>query len=184
MRAQLPIAPRALGYLAAGSLALSGCGQPANTLEGSMDEIASLQFDTTVVRADSNVLVVEYDRHPNGAVVDGGSATADNFDVAFKMSVLIAGLTLSKGLVIDLTSRLPDGTPRVACSRAQTDDPRREFPPIVRGTLVLDSAVNYDQVATGHFDILFGIGGDLGEGRTVNGTFSVAVENANPGSSS
>ena len=176
---------RAGWVLGAALLGLCACGKPENSLVGSVDELASLQFDSVVVRADGDVLVIEYDRHPNGLVSDGGVAGGtDGFDVAFKMTVLINGLTLSQGLDIDLTSHLADGTARVACSRSQTDDPRRAFPPIKRGDLVLDSSVNYDQVAVGHFDILFDEGGDVGEGRTVTGTFSAAVQNANPGSSS
>ena len=89
---------------------------------------------------------------------------------------------LDQGLDVDLTSTLLDGSLRTSCLRSVGQDPRRNLPLIQRGDLVLDSNVNLDQTASGHFHILFGQGGELGEGRTVDGTFSAVVANAEPGS--
>ncbi|MBS2031325.1 MAG: hypothetical protein JST54_25725 [Deltaproteobacteria bacterium] len=163
----------------AGSTLLPSCGGGGNSLTGSLDEISPLTFDSVVVRASPDVLVVEYDNHPLGTV-DGGASGGT--DVAFKIAINIDGLTLNKGLDIDLTSALNDGTPRVACTRAVGQDPRRDLPPVARGDLVLDSDVNYDANASGHFHVLFAEGGQIGEGRTVDGTFSAVVQNADPGS--
>lgn len=163
----------------AGAVLLPGCSGGGNTLTGSLDEISPLTFDAVIVRASPDVLVVEYDNHPLGSV-DGGATGGT--DVTFKMAINIDGFQLNKGLDIDLTSSLNDGTPRVACTRAVGQDPRRDLPPIERGDLVLDSNVNYDQTTSGHFHVLFAEGGQIGEGRTVDGTFSATVQNADPGS--
>lgn len=162
------------------ALGLCGCSQPPNSLTGSLDEIASLQFDSTVVRASPDVLVVEYDRFPQGGAGDAGAGGGT--DIPFKMSVKITGLQLNKDLTIDLTSATADGLARTSCVRSVSNDPRRDLPPIKRGELVLDSDVNIGKVATGHFHILFGEGGQIGEGRTVDGTFSAPAQDANPGS--
>jgi hypothetical protein len=176
VKKQLAIALGALGFV--------GCGQPANSLTGSLDEIAPLQFDSTVVRADPDVLVIEYDRFPQaqGTQVDAGPAAtgAGGTDVVFKVAIQIAGLQLNKDLDLDLTSATSDGTPRTSCTRAVGTDPRRDLPPVKRGELVRDSDVNIGQPAKGHFHILFGEGGEIGEGRTVDGTFSAPAQDANP----
>jgi hypothetical protein len=166
------------------ALGLWGCGSGSNSLTGSLDEVAPLEFEAVVVRASNNVLVLEYDGFPQGTTgdADGGSGGAGGTDVVFKMAVNIQGLKLDNGLDVDLTSRLDDGSPRVACTRAVGDDPRRELPPIQMGNLILDSDVNIGQNASGHFHILFGEGGQVGEGRTVNGTFSAPTQDADPGS--
>jgi len=163
----------------AGSMLVPSCGGASNSLTGSLDEISPLTFDSVVIRASPDVLVVEYDNHPLGTA-DGGAGGGT--DVTFKIAINIDGLTLNKGLDIDLTSSLNDGTPRVSCTRAIGEDPRRDFPAIERGDLVLDSDVNYNQTASGHFHVLFAEGGQIGEGRTVDGTFSASVQQADPGS--
>lgn len=175
---------RRVAIALAAAVGLAGCNGPANALTGSLDEVAPLQFDTVVVRASPGVLVLEYDRFPQGGAADGGLSAAGGTEVVFKMTVLIAGLQLNKGLTIDLTSTTPDGTPRTSCGRAVGTDPRRDLPPITRGTLVLDSDVNLGAQAQGHFNILFGEGGQIGEGRTVDGSFSAPAQDANPGSQS
>ena len=171
-----------LAFALAASLALPACGGP-NQLTGSLDAVAPLQFDAVTVRVDPHVLAVEFDRSAvsDVAVADGGQAAGA--DVAFKMAVNIDGLQLDQGLSVDLAAPLEDGRVRASCTRAVGTDPRRDLPPIKRGTLVLDANVNYDQVATGHFHILFDMGGDIGEGRTVNGRFRAVAQNADPGSS-
>lgn len=177
----MPLTVRALSFgmavVASGAL-LGGCAGAPNSLSGSLDEVAPLHVDTTQVRASPEVLVVEYDAFPQGDR-DGGASGGT--DVVFKLVVDIGGLQLNKDLAIDLASVLPDGTPRVTASRAVGQDPRRDLPRIKRGQLVLESDVNVGQVASGNFHLLFAEGGQVGEGRTVEGHFQAPVADANPG---
>jgi hypothetical protein len=161
---------RAIGVGALG-LGLASCGQPDNSLQGSMNEVAPLTFTTTVVRANSNALVVEYQNFPKG----GGN------DVTFKMVIDIANLTLVKNLPIDLSERLQDGNYRATFSRAVGTDPRRNLPTVKLGELDLDSDIIVGAQARGHFHILFAEGGQVGEGRTVEGTFSAPTQDVLPG---
>jgi hypothetical protein len=152
-------------------LLLAGCPQAANSLTGSLGEVAPLDFTTVAVRASDTALVVEYQKVPQGGTAD----------IIFKLVINPVNLQLNQGLSIDLAELLADGSSRANCIRAVTNDPRRVFPPIKHGELILDSDVNIGKTASGHFNLLFGEGGDLGEGRTVEGTFSAEVGDAAPG---
>jgi hypothetical protein len=177
VRAALHRSPH--GLLAAalgGVLGAMGCGSPANTLTGSLGEVVPYDFDSVSLKADDSTFVVEYDRGVP-ADADGGAGG----DVIFKMAVNIDGLKLNKDLVVDLAMPAADGSPRVACTRSVGTDPRRKLPPLQRGTLTLHSDINFNLTGTGELHILFGEGGDVGEGRTVDATFSANVQNANSG---
>jgi hypothetical protein len=157
------------GGLAAVSM---GSCSPPNTLSGSLDSLTSLQFTSVNVRASSTAMVIEYDQ-----------PDATSTDVVFKLVINPENLTLSQGLQIDLSELIDPVTPRATASRSIASDPRTQLPPILRGQLTLNDDVSVGGVASGSFYILFGQGGQLGEGTTVNGSFQATVADTNPGAS-
>jgi hypothetical protein len=157
--------------LATALLGLAACAAPPDTLQGSLDEVAPLAFQTVAVRVNPSILVVEYQFVPKG----GGA------EVPLKMVVTPPdGVPLANGVKINLAEFDVDGNPRAVCSRSAADDPRTRLPPIKLGELDLTSNFAPGSTATGTFHILFGEGGDIGEGRTVDGTFSVTASDPNP----
>ncbi len=152
----------------------AGCAAPPNSLEGSLGALVNLTFQKEEVQVSSSILLIQYQYTPGG----GG------LEIPFQLEMTPpAGAALAEGTVLDLTGLKPDGTPIVSCTRAFTNDPRTELPPIKNGKLTLTSNFAIGAVASGTFDILFGEGGDVGEGTTLNGTFStVAVAPTNQGS--
>ncbi len=144
----------------------AGCSPP-NTLQGSLGELVSLSFEKVEVQASSPLLLIQYQHTPTG----GG------LEVPFQLELTPPpGQPLANGVQLDLSLKDADGTPRVSTSREATNDPRHTLPPIKFGALTLTSNFAPGATASGQFHILFGAGGDVGEGRTVDGTFSVIAQ--------
>jgi len=59
-----------------------------------------------------------------------------------------------------------------------SNDPRHDFPALVRGSIRLDQAAVVGQKVSGTFSVLFGPGGSLGSGRTAFGDFTATLTEA------
>jgi hypothetical protein len=151
----------------AGLLASVAACSPPNTLQGSLGELVDLTFEKVEVQASSNLLLIQYQHTPHG----GG------LEVPFQLELTPPpGQPLADGVQLDLSKTDADGNPLVSTSREAPNDPRHTLPPIKLGTLTLTSNFAPGSTASGQFHILFGTGGDVGEGRTVDGTFSVTAQ--------
>jgi hypothetical protein len=146
-------------------LGLAACAPP-NTLQGSLSELTPLTFEKVSVQVSSSILVLQYQHTPPG----GGQA------IPFQLVLTPPpGQALAAGTKIDLAQMGTNEMPVAVCSREAPMDPRHNLPPIKVGELDLTSNYSVGATASGEFHILFGEGGDVGEGRTVDGTFSVAA---------
>ena len=147
---------------------------PPNTLQGSLSELVDLTFEKVEVQVSPNLLLIQFQHSPKG----GG------LEIPFQMELTPPpGKALANGVVLDLSKIDGNGNPETRCSREATNDPRHTLPPVKIGSLTLATDFAPGDTAAGEFHILFGTGGDVGEGRTLNGTFSVqAVAPSNQGS--
>jgi len=151
------------------ALLVAGCGA-GNSLEGSLSDQVSLAFDEVQVQRSATALAVAYLRSPPGG---GGK------DTVLKVVAATEGLDLARGLTIDLTQKLADGTTvRGSFTRAVSGDARRDFPPLVRGLIRFDGAPALGAKVSGSFSALFAQGGSVGAGRTAFGDFSAGVTEA------
>lgn len=156
-------APRHAGArrLAAALLAVAaGCGS-GNTLEGSLGEILSLDFEEAEVAVTETEVVLSYWR-PKG----------EGRDVVFKLVVNILPGDVVSNQEYELEP-LPDGAAFAVCTRAVADDPIHTLAAVRRGRFLLDAAPAVDRPVAGHFRVTLGEGGDAGKGRTAFGDFKV-----------
>ena len=163
---------------------------PANSLQGSMDELVkSLDFNQVTIKLAQNQLVVSYlDTSDGGALTMPFQLTVDSPDSGFQANstVLVSGLAQDGGIDAGATDAgLGDGGATVAdggevvfaqASRSVADDPRM-FSPIDRGHIDLNQLPVVGQQLSGDFFVVFTYqtDGTLGSGRTVYGNFSATV---------
>ena len=153
---------------AIGALMLVGCS--GNSLQGSLEmDVTSLAFSSIVIEETSSTsgteVAVQYEDE-----LDAGTGN----NIVLSIIVNISDLNLTHGGTIDLTQTLPDGTPRGQFSRSVSDD-SRTFPPIVHGSISFDQDPVLNAKVSGSFDVLWGQGGQLGNGETAYGNFSGVV---------
>lgn len=152
-----------------GAALLTACS-PANTLQGSLEDEVSLSFKSVQVQETGSTVSLSY-MNP----VAGTSGQ----DIVLEIVASTAGLDLTNGGTLNLLDVLPDGSLRGSVTRAVANDSRRDFPPLVRGSLVFADNPTIGAKVTGTFSLLFSSqGGDLGAGRTVFGNFAATVQNA------
>jgi hypothetical protein len=150
-------------------LALAGCGAP-NTLEGSLGDQVSLTFDTVEIQRSPTAIAVAYLK----ALPGGGG-----HDTVLELVATVDAATLEKAGSINLVEKVGDGL-RGAATRAVSGDPRRDLPPLVRGTLAFEGAATSGKSVSGSFSVLFDQGGSVGAGRTAFGDFTATVAEAAP----
>jgi hypothetical protein len=148
---------------------LLGACSPANSLQGSMEDLTSLTFTTVEVKLQQTpqqALVVEYTDF-----VDAGSG-----NIPFELTVDITGVHLDAGFSILLDGGTAAGNPIGVASRSVLDD-QRTFSPIDRGYITLDTPVTLGAAASGSFFtvFLYETDGSLGTGHTVYGNFQAKV---------
>jgi len=147
----------------------SGCGA-GSTLEGSLSEDVSLQFDQVQLQRSTDAVALLYLR-----AVPGGTGN----DIIFKLTATTTGLSLDAPVSIDLAEKIGTST-RGAAERVVSGDGRGALPMIARGTLHFSSAPAIGSSVSGNFNLLFPPGGTgtVGAGRTVFGNFSATVMGA------
>jgi hypothetical protein len=159
--------------LAAAAVALlASCG-PDNALGGSVGAVFPLETSRVQVAVNDEALQVTY-------LLNRGVF----LDVVARVSVSLRDVALRPGVVVPLGGLTGDGgvgpapVQRCTVTHAPGGEPVRALPPVVRGDLVLRQGGAPGQLTRGDFSMLFASeGGDLGQGRTLSGSFSaVAVD--------
>ncbi len=137
------------------------CG-PDNGLTGSMDAVIPLDVGRSEVFLNAEALQVTYYRN-RGVFLD----------VVARVTVYVKDLQVGVGKKIELAGEWRPGSPRTSVAHAPGGEPVRSFPRVKRGDLVLTEGVEIGKPVRGNFAMLFeSEGGDLGFGRTLNGTFA------------
>jgi hypothetical protein len=160
-------------------LALWTCG-PANApkakLEGSLLTVMNLDYDDAVLSYDGTQFVVSFRRRQGLAMGDCVSAVAAcDTPLAVTARFEPMGLpdggpdTLVGGRRYDLTEVLSNGSQRGTVSRNVLDDPRRTFPPLRVGSIMLKNVPQQGQGlnAAGDFHVTFQNGVEFASGKTV-----------------
>lgn len=143
--------------------ALTGCGAE-NTLGGSVGELFPLTVSTVdVLRNDYAVQVTYY-------------ANRGTFlDVVARIVVSTKDIDLQRGVKITLEGESEPGHQRTSVAHAPGGEAVRNFPNVKKGDMVITEIGLEGQPSKGNFSMLFDFkGGDLGQGRTLTGSFSVA----------
>lgn len=128
----------------------TACGDPANTLTGSISELLALEFDSVRIRKQGDTLLIEY--------LEGEQS------VICKVALDTSGLPLRDGAIINGDLFLQ----RVVIQRAA--ETSTEFPPVTGGQIKFER-YQFQNGGTmdGEFDALFN------NGRTLFGTFEETV---------
>jgi len=175
-RAAVPIAAAVLGVALA-------CGP--NKIEGSLQEILDLTYRDIKLGFAGDQIAVRWTR-PRGS----------GQDTVLEVSEKLDGLTVRTGDYVDLAAPLPDfalndagidgGTllpdggivdqQRGLVTRDVFNDPRKTFPLISDGFMVLYDVPRDGGVVNGSFSVTFQRCVDFGCGRTVFGDFKATVQ--------
>jgi hypothetical protein len=168
---------------------LSLACSPANSLQGSMSSLVSLNFNQVTVKLAQNQLVVSYlENNDGGSLSMPFQLAVDAPDGGFQANstLLVSGLAQDGGPDAGTTDGgLEDGGEPVddggvlvyaAANRSVPTDPRA-FSPIDRGHIDLNQQPVVGQSVSGDFFVVFTYqtDGSLGSGRTVYGNFSATV---------
>ena len=161
---------RAAAAVAACALAFVGCA-PDNTLSGSLGELLSLDVSRMEVRRNDQALQVTYLRN-RGIFLD----------VVARLSVSLEDLTIVPGARIPLEGQTDAGTWRASVVHAPGGEPVRNLPNVKKGDMVVLEGGQIGEMTKGNFSMVFeSEGGDLGQGRTLVGTFAGTAMDAGYG---
>ena len=141
---------------------LTGCGAD-NSLSGSVSELFPLTVSTVdVLRNDYAFQVTYY-------------ANRGTFlDVVARIVVSTKDIELKRGVGIRLDGESEPGHQRTSVAHAPGGEATRTFPNVKRGDMVITEVGFEGQPSKGNFSMSFeSMGGDLGQGRTLVGNFSV-----------
>jgi hypothetical protein len=175
---------RAISALAAALLVLGLACSPQK-VEGSLQELLDLRFQDIKLRFAGDQVAVRWTR-PRGSGEDAVLVVSEKLD----------GLTVRTGDVVDLAEPLPDfaladaGIPdggvlpdggiapqqRGVVTRDVFGDPRKTFPLISDGFMVLYDVPADGGTVSGTFSVTFARCVDFGCGRTVFGDFKAKVQ--------
>lgn len=150
-----------------GAWLVSGCGGD-NQLGGSVGELFPLSVSKVeVLRNDQALQMIYYSNH-------------DTFlDVVVRITVSTkevdgGTLELKRGVSLVLDGESEPGHQRTAVAHVPGGEAVRNFPNLRKGDLKLDEIGIEGLPSKGNFSMLFdSVGGDIGQGRTLTGTFSV-----------
>lgn len=147
------------------ALMLAGCGPGrGGALEGSLSVVLDLTYKEARVELSEQEVSVSFVR-PKGS----------GEDTVLKVTARLEGVALEPGVALDLAEPLSAGGQRGVVSRNVLDDPRRDFPPLQRGRLLLEGAVTPGARVPGEVSATFENGTELASGRTVFGSFEGSV---------
>ncbi|WP_224242086.1 hypothetical protein [Hyalangium gracile] len=159
------MSPRILPALALAGL-LTGCGQGPH-LEGSVTPLLDLHYEKAEALADEDEASVRF-----------LTAQGSGENTILKVAARLDRLQLTPGTPIDLAELLgeeEDAPQRGTVSRSVLDEPARDFPRILRGTLTFDGALTPAAKVPGSFHVTFVNGTDVYSGRTIFGRFEATV---------
>jgi hypothetical protein len=142
------------------ALASGACG-PDNGLSGSVSEVFPLDVSRVEVARNAEALQVTY-------FLNRGLF----LDVVARVSVLVEDVVVKPGLELALAGASDAGVLRCVVVHAPGGEPVRTLPLVKRGQLDLSQGGQAGELTRGSFSIAFEqTGGDLGGGRTLDGTF-------------
>ncbi|MFZ5468627.1 MAG: hypothetical protein ACOZIN_04240 [Myxococcota bacterium] len=150
---------------------MSACGSlgnepdPKHRLEGSLTVMMDLGYDEAQVDLTTNEVAVRFVR-------DQGAGQ----DTVLKVAADLLGAVVEAGASLDLAEISPSGAQRGSVSRDVLDDPRRDFPPLVRGRLLFNRSPISGERVPGEFNVTFENGTEVASGRTAFGTFEATVQ--------
>lgn len=151
-------------------------------LEGSLSQVMDLGYDEAKVEfaADLNdVALVFLRRRPSDiSAFDGGAdLEAGSRDVAFQITYRLIDQMYPLNTRYDLAEAYGDGgvSQRGVASRNVLNDPRKMFPTLQRGTLLMRGSLQPGSNTTGDFNVTFVNGVEVASGRTVFGQFTARV---------
>jgi hypothetical protein len=160
--------------VALGAMALSACNNdptkkpPKFRLEGSLGQVMDMGYDEArVLIAPTDISLLFVRLHPVGSVFDDAGVGVSE-DYPLKVAYRLLGDPV--GGRVDLAALDMNGAQRGSISRNVANDPRNTLPPILRGTMYFDRALDPDAVVGGDFHITFENGIEAASGRTVFST--------------
>ncbi len=149
----------ALAGLLAGLL--GACG-PSTSLSGSVSELFSLDVSRVEIFENAEALQLNY-------LANRGVS----LDVVVRLGVSLKDVVLKPGAKVSLAGEYEPGHPRATVSHQPGGEPLRLLPRVKRGDLHISSGGAVGEPISGDFSLLFDTdGGDLGQGRTLSGTFT------------
>ena len=153
---------RTLLFSIAVCAALTGCGTES-TLGGSVGELFPLSVSTVdVLRNDFAFQVTYY------------SNRGTFLDVVARVVVSTKDIDMKRGVKITLEGESEPGHQRTSVAHAPGGEAVRNFPNVRKGDMVISELGLEGQPSKGNFSMLFdSVGGDLGQGRTLTGSFNV-----------
>ena len=154
------------------ALPAAGCGPVQKTapipkfgLEGSLSVMMELRYDVAHVDVTADDLAIRF-----------AKKQGEGEDTVLKVTASISDLELVANGTIDLAEATPAGAQRGVISRDVLDDPRRVFPKLVRGRVILTRVPEPGgQNVNGDLSITFENGTEFASGRTVFGKFEADV---------
>lgn len=157
--------PRAIAVAAV--FLAAGCGAE-NQLGGSVGELFSLNVSKVeALKNEEAFQLIYYSNH-------------DTFlDVVVRITVSTrepdgGTLDLTTPMTIVLDGEALPGHQRTAVAHVPGGEAVRSFPKVKKGDLKLDALGTEGLPSKGNFSMLFdSVGGDIGQGRTLTGTFNV-----------
>ncbi|MEW6432816.1 MAG: hypothetical protein AB1730_15030 [Myxococcota bacterium] len=173
---------------AAAALVLSSCG-PENGLGGSLGAVFPLDISRVEIAVNQEAMQVTYYLN-RGVFLDVVARVSVSLrDVEMRPGVVIplggmtgqdAGIVLDDGGVVSEDGGvLPEPVQRCTVAHAPGGEPVRMLPPVVRGDMVIRAGGQPGELTKGDFSVLFSNeGGDLGQGRTLYGSFSAVASDA------
>jgi hypothetical protein len=179
------LAVLAFAFAAMGS---SACGDPKKPppkfrVEGSLSQVMDLGYDEArVLVAPEDISLLFVRIHPLGSVITDDGGTPDPNMMAgqsedYPLKVAYRLLGDPAGGRVDLAALDTNGAQRGTVSRNVANDPRNALPPLVRGTLYFDHALDPGAAVHGDFNVTFENGIDAASGRTAFSTsFSAKVQ--------
>lgn len=177
----------ALLCVALGAMALSSCGDPKKPppkfrLEGSLGQVMDLGFDEArILVAPEDVSLLFVRSHPLTSTGPGDGGEVDPVmagtteDYPLKVAYRLLDEPLDGGR-LDLASLDGNGAQRGVVSRNVANDPRNSLPPLVRGELFFDRALDPGAVVKGDFHVTFENGIEAASGRTAFFNFTARVQ--------
>lgn len=161
--------PLTRALLLVGLGALSGCGPSGKAkfvVEGSLGAIMDMGYDRAVIETSPDDVSLRFVRERGVAE-----------DTPLKVVWAFAGETFNPPATLDLAQPRPDDSmrPRGALGRNVENDPRMNFPNIVRGSLVLYAAPMPGAKVKAEFRATLSNGTDPSSGRTAFATVIAEV---------
>ncbi|WP_228556725.1 hypothetical protein [Myxococcus sp. AB025B] len=147
---------------------LCACGDEGGRLEGSVSPLLDLRYTRSEAVLAEGELSINFVK-PQGPGVN----------TLLKVSARVGDMIpegYTGGLDINLAEVLEGGAQRGAIGRSVLDEPARVFPPLERGSLVVQRIPTAQgQRISGEFHVTFVNGTDIYSGRTIFGSFEATV---------